>query len=64
MTAQPDLQQCITDVPGIRVGHAQSDPGNTGCTVVLCEHGGVAGVDLGGAAPGTRETEMLNPTTW
>lgn len=62
MTAQPSLRQCITDVPGILVGHAQSEPGNTGCTAILCEHGGVAGVDLGGSAPGTRETEMLNPT--
>jgi L-aminopeptidase/D-esterase-like protein len=53
---------CITDVPEIRVGHAQSPEGNTGCTVVLCERGAVAGVDIGGSAPGTRETEMLNPT--
>lgn len=52
----------ITDVPGIRVGHAQSEAGHTGCSVVLCDPGAVAGVDLGGSAPGTRETEMLNPT--
>jgi L-aminopeptidase/D-esterase-like protein len=53
---------CICDVDGIRVGHAQSREGHTGCTVVLCEQGAVAGVDIGGSAPGTRETEMLNPT--
>jgi L-aminopeptidase/D-esterase-like protein len=53
---------CITAVPGIRVGHAHSKEGHTGCTVVLCERGAVAGVDIGGSAPGTRETEMLNPT--
>lgn len=53
---------CITDVPGIRLGHAHSDAGHTGCSVVLLERGAVAGVDIGGSAPGTRETEMLNPT--
>jgi L-aminopeptidase/D-esterase-like protein len=52
----------LTDVPGIEVGHAESDAGKTGCTVVLLERGAIAGVDIGGSAPGTRETEMLNPT--
>jgi len=56
------MSDCITDVAGIEVGHAQSEAGNTGCTVLLCRHGAVAGVDIGGSAPGTRETEMLNPT--
>jgi L-aminopeptidase/D-esterase-like protein len=55
-------KHCITDVPGIRVGHAQSDKGHTGCSVILMEQGGIAGVDIGGSAPGMRETEMLNPT--
>lgn len=62
MTTPPPLSDCITDVPGIRVGHAQSDDGHTGCTVILSEQGAIAGVDLGGSAPGTRETDMLNPT--
>lgn len=56
------LEAVRLGVAGIRVGHAQSDVGHTGCTVVLCERGAVAGVDIGGSAPGTRETEMLNPT--
>jgi L-aminopeptidase/D-esterase-like protein len=51
----------ITDVPGIRVGHAQDLKGGTGCTVVLCEKGAVGGVDQRGGAPGTRETDVLNP---
>ncbi len=51
----------ICDVPGIRVGHAQDLKAKTGCTVVLCEEGAVAGVDLRGSAPGTRETELLRP---
>jgi L-aminopeptidase/D-esterase-like protein len=59
---KPDEKDCITDVPGIKVGHAQNEEGPSGCTVVLCEKGAVAGVDIGGSAPGTRETEMLNPT--
>ena len=51
----------ITDVPGIEVGHAQDDDALTGCTVILCRQGAVAGVDVRGGAPGTRETELLNP---
>lgn len=51
----------ITDVPGIRVGHATDLAGLTGCTVILCEGGAVAGVDQRGGAPGTRETDLLRP---
>ncbi len=55
------LNNTITDVPGIRVGHAQNDEAFTGCTVVLCEGGAVGGVDQRGGAPGTRETDALHP---
>ncbi len=51
----------LTDVPGIRVGHATDPVGLTGCTVVLCEEGAVGGVDQRGGAPGTRETDLLHP---
>jgi L-aminopeptidase/D-esterase-like protein len=51
----------ITDVPGIKVGHAQNISAGTGCTVILCEKGVVGGVDQRGGAPGTRETDVLNP---
>ncbi len=52
----------ITDVHGIKVGHAHDLRARTGCTVVLCEaEGAVAGVDVRGAAPGTRETDLLTP---
>ncbi len=51
----------ITDVPGIRVGHATDPDGRTGCTVVLPEERAVAGVDVRGSAPGTREVELLHP---
>ncbi|MEN3333682.1 MAG: hypothetical protein V7641_3047 [Blastocatellia bacterium] len=52
----------ITDVPGIRIGCAHDLAARTGCTVVLCEaEGATAGVDVRGAAPGTRETDLLNP---
>jgi L-aminopeptidase/D-esterase-like protein len=54
---------CITDVAGIRVGHAHDLEARTGCTVVLCDdEGAIAGVDVRGAAPGTRETDLLDPT--
>jgi L-aminopeptidase/D-esterase-like protein len=52
----------ITDVPGIRVGHATEAEAMTGCTVVLCPpEGAVGGVDQRGGAPGTRETDLLRP---
>ncbi len=52
----------ITDVPGVRVGHWTDPVGLTGCTVVLLpEEGAVASVDVRGAAPGTRETDLLQP---
>lgn len=55
------LNNSITDVRGIEVGHAQDDEALTGCTVVLCRKGAVGGVDVRGGAPGTRETDLLNP---
>lgn len=54
-------QNAITDVPGIKVGHAHDLEALTGCTVVLCERGAVGGVDQRGGAPGTRETDPLRP---
>lgn len=52
----------ITRVHGIKVGQAQSDAARTGVTVVLCrKDGAVGGVSVRGAAPGTRETDLLRP---
>jgi L-aminopeptidase/D-esterase-like protein len=51
----------IVDVPGILVGHAQDEKALTGCTVVMMEQPAVCGVDVRGSAPGTRETDLLNP---
>ncbi|HUO33396.1 MAG TPA: P1 family peptidase [Candidatus Acidoferrum sp.] len=51
----------LTDVVGLKVGHFTDSRRPTGCTVVLCEEGAVAGVDVRGGAPGTRETDLLNP---
>lgn len=55
------MTNTITDVAGIKVGHYTDTRRPTGCTVLLCEQGAVAGVDVRGAAPGTRETDLLNP---
>ena len=55
------LNNAITDISGIEVGQAQDDEALTGCTVILCRKGAVAGVDVRGSAPGTRETDLLNP---
>lgn len=51
----------ITEIPGFKIGHAQDLNGATGCTVVLCEKGAVAGVDVRGGSPGTLETDALDP---
>jgi L-aminopeptidase/D-esterase-like protein len=54
-------QDSITDVQGIKVGHFTDTRRPTGCTVLLFEKGATAGVDVRGSAPGTRETDLLNP---
>src|SRR5689334_13827898 len=51
----------LTDIPGIRVGHASDFDGITGCTAVLCDPGAVAGVDTRGSASGIEETGTLDP---
>ena len=51
----------ITRVAGIEVGHFTDTRRPTGCTVVMARAGAVGGVDVRGAAPGTRETDLLDP---
>ena len=51
----------ITDIAGLKVGHFTDARRPTGCTVLLCEQGAVAGVSVRGSAPGTRETDLLDP---
>lgn len=51
----------ITDVAGLQVGHFTDTRRPTGCTVIIAEAGATGGVDVRGAAPGTRETDLLNP---
>lgn len=49
-------------LPGVQVGHWTDREHRTGCTVLLCgEAGAVCGVAVGGGAPGTRETDALEP---
>lgn len=55
------LADRLTDVPGLTVGHWTDPEALTGCTVVLCQPAAIAGVDVRGSAPGTRETELLRP---
>lgn len=54
-------QGSITDVDGLLCGHHTDTRRPTGCTVILAPEGAVAGVDVRGAAPGTRETDLLSP---
>lgn len=55
------MHGAITDVPGVRVGHYTDLKAATGCTVVLCEQGAIGGVEVRGAAPETRNTDLLRP---
>ena len=55
------INPTLTAIDGITVGHATNLTARTGCTVILCPAGATAGVDVRGAAPGTRETEALRP---
>lgn len=56
-------QASIADLAGIHIGHFTDTRRPTGCTVILCPEGAVGGVAVVGAAPGTRETDLLNPTS-
>ena len=56
-----NLKQNILDIKGLKVGQAENPDAKTGVTVVLAENGAVCGVDVRGAAPGTRETDLLDP---
>ncbi|MCU1502074.1 MAG: hydrolase, partial [Ilumatobacteraceae bacterium] len=62
-TAVPSVRGGLTDVPGLRVGHAHriGRGWRTGTTVVLAADGAVAGCDVRGGGPGTRETDLLRP---
>ena len=51
----------FTEIKDIQVGHAQDLDAATGCTVIISEKGATVGVDVRGGAPGTRETDLLNP---
>ena len=55
------MDNSFTDVEGIKVGHYTDLENITGCTVILCPKGAVAGVDQRGGAPGSRELALLNP---
>lgn len=59
MSARPGPRNLISDVAGLTVGHATDAKVRTGVTVVLCERPFAAAVDVRGAAPGTRETDLL-----
>ena len=60
-SAQMMRNATLTVVPGIKVGHYTLTERPTGCTVILAEAGATAGIDGRGAAPATRETDLLDP---
>jgi L-aminopeptidase/D-esterase-like protein len=56
-----ETNMTLTAVEGVKVGHVTLSERPTGCTVVLVKDGTTGGVDVRGGAPGTRETDVLNP---
>ena len=51
----------FSEIETVKIGHAQDLEAATGCTVIICEEGAIVGVDVRGGAPGTRETDLLDP---
>ena len=51
----------ITDIEGLRIGQAENAAAGTGCTVVICDKGMRAGLDVRGGGPASRESQLLNP---
>ena len=51
----------ITEIENIKIGNAEDKEHATGCTVILCEQGAPAGIDVRGGGPASRESELLNP---
>lgn len=51
----------VYDIEGFKIGHEENYAAATGCSVIICPKGGIAGVDVRGGAPGTRETDLLDP---
>jgi L-aminopeptidase/D-esterase-like protein len=60
-TTTDSMNDTLTAIPGLRVGHFTHLEGATGCTVVICPEGTMGGVDQRGGGPGTRETDLLRP---
>lgn len=61
MMFRPGPRNLITDVAGLRVGNSQDTRLKSGVTAVMCEEPAIAGVEVLGGAPGTRETDLLAP---
>ncbi len=55
------MNNTLTSIAGLEVGHYTDRANATGCTAILCRQGAVAGVDVRGGSPGTRETDLLQP---
>lgn len=53
----------ITDIPGLRIGHAQNEEAKTGVTVLIFDQGAAGGVDISGGGPASRETPLTSPVT-
>ena len=58
---KPGPHNALTDVEGLLLGHCTKAQAASGTTVIICPEGAVAGVDVRGSAPGTRETDLTDP---
>ena len=55
------MRNLITDVPGIKIGHAEEARLGSGATAIVFDEPAVASIDIRGGGPGTRETALLDP---
>jgi D-aminopeptidase len=60
-TLRAAMRNLITDVPGVKVGHAQDLRLGSGATAIVFDEPAVGSIDLRGGGPGTRETALLDP---
>ena len=51
----------ITEIENIRIGSAENKEAGTGCTVIICERGAAAGLDVRGGGPASRDSALLKP---
>lgn len=61
LAAETEREIAVTDIKNLRIGQTENAQAATGCTVLICEEGMCAGLDVRGGGPASRESQLLNP---